>query len=88
MEKKCKNCDIYSAFYTKAYCAFLRSGYGYCGKEKDVKTDNEICECWRSRRSVKRKCNKAMVLNALEKGLTDIAALKQIFCEDDDSARS
>lgn len=85
MEHKCGNCGRYNTFYTKGYCSFLREKFGYCGKHEKVVSDGEVCEYWKGRGARRRDITRGVVLRSLEKGLTDIAALKQIFAENFDS---
>ena len=87
MKHKCRNCGRYRTFYTKGYCAFLREKYGYCDRHDKVVCEGEICECWRGWGARRRNITKSVVLQALEKGLTDIAALRQIFAEEDESEK-
>ena len=83
-EKKCGNGRGFAKYYTKAYCEFVREDYGYCYETKKAVRDSEVCECWKSKLGRRRKITRPMVLRVLEKGLTNITCLKQIFADNED----
>lgn len=82
MQQKCGNCGKCDVMYTKAYCKFLRSDYGYCYVKKKVVPVSKLCDKWQRRMGRNRSIHRAAVIQAMEKGLTDLAVLRQIFTED------
>lgn len=81
-EKRCSNCRYCDAYYTLAYCCYLRSEHGYCSVKKQVVEKNKICDSWKQR-SVLYKRQPKKVVKELENALTNIAVLRQIFDEED-----
>ena len=82
-EKKCGNCRAFKRYYTKAFCEFMREHYGHCIEINKVVHDCEVCDCWKTGTGKRRKIMHTMVLNVLEKGLTNISALKQILLDNE-----
>lgn len=82
MQSKCGNCGKCEVLYSKAYCQFLRSNYGYCSIKKEVVPVSEFCDEWHIRTGRRRNLRNGLVLQSLEKGLTDLAVLRQIFTEE------
>lgn len=82
MERKCANCRNCEVFYTLGYCEYLRSDYGYCCEHKKVVLKTENCENWKGRPTAMKR-NPKRVVRELEKALTDIAVLRQIFDTED-----
>lgn len=86
-ENKCESCHNLDAFYTKGYCKFLRTDYGYCYEHKKVVAKkDECCEFWKRKAPLKRKCYR--VIKELEDALTNISVLHQVFTESAESGES
>ena len=80
MKKECCVCAYFTAYYTKAYCCFLRTDCGHCGKQNQTVKKHGSCEFY----SIKyhpRKIKRGYVLDELEKSLTTLNGIKLILDE-------
>lgn len=79
MNDKCFNCGNFEAYYSKAYCRFVPTEWGYCTKHKDHKHKFCFCENWKLRRYP--KFNSHLFLIELESALMQINGIKLILDE-------
>ncbi len=78
---RCFNCGSFEAYFTKAYCCYLREDCGMCKKLKRVVSKQDSCESWRTRNFNQAK-KKSMVLASLNNVLTDISVIRQFIEEE------
>lgn len=79
--RKCFECGSFDAYFTKAYCCYLREDCGYCRLHKKVVDKKSTCEDWRTRCCNPKK-RKSAIMTQLKNVLTDISVIKQ-FIEDE-----
>lgn len=82
MEKRCAVCAHFTAYFTKAYCCFLRTDCGHCRVLNETVQKCSICEKWRFRYSQPKR-KKGIILEELGKAVTTINAVKLILDEED-----
>lgn len=79
--RKCWNCGNFSRYYTKSASRFEKTKQGVCSKCQKIVTNRDCCELWRNRNTV--TClRKLTATKALRKILEDLAAIRQIFEEE------
>lgn len=83
MEHRCFKCCFFSAYYTKAYCCFLRTDCGNCDILKQTVKKHSTCENWRSK-TKPEKLKKGYVLKELEHTLTVVNGIKLILEENEE----
>ena len=77
-EHRCFNCGSFEAYFTKAYCCYLREDCGMCKKQNKVINKQSTCEKWHTR-FYDRKKRKSAVRGVV---LTDISVIRQFIEED------
>ena len=80
MNKECRNCANFTAYYTKAYCCFLRTDCGHCDEQKQTVKKHGSCELYTTKYRP-RKIKRDFVLDELEKALTTLNGIKLILDE-------
>ncbi|MDE7453117.1 MAG: hypothetical protein K2N22_01760 [Clostridia bacterium] len=80
MKNECCRCAYFTAYYTKAYCCFLRTDCGHCDEQNQTVKKRGSCESFKPK-SHPRKIKRALVLDELEKALTTINGIKLILDE-------
>lgn len=81
--KACWNCANFTAYYEKGMCRFYKTDRGMCSVKKETLEKHGVCENWRNTyrvRNLRKKC----AVRALEEILSDIAAIRQIFEEENE----
>lgn len=79
--RKCFECGDFNAYFTKAYCCYLREDCGYCKKHNKVVDKKFTCPDWRTKYYDHKK-RKSAVMSSLKNVLTDISVIRQ-FIEDE-----
>ncbi|MDE7181855.1 MAG: hypothetical protein K2O41_02325 [Clostridia bacterium] len=79
-ESKCCRCGNYEAYYTKAYCCFLKADYGYCQSRKETVFKFDGCKKFKGKR-VNNRIKLGIVLSNLENALTNISVIKDFLEE-------
>ena len=80
MSGKCYGCSHFTAYYTKAYCCFLRTDCGHCSVTDSTVKKHYGCEGFKPsyhRHALKR----GAVINELAVALTKLNAGKLILDE-------
>lgn len=80
MKHKCSMCLYFTAYYTKAYCSFLRTDCGHCEKQNQTVKKQGCCELYKTKYHP-RKIKRSYVSDELEKALTTINGIKLILDE-------
>ena len=78
MNRECCRCAYFEAYYTKAYCSFLRTDCGLCDKQNQTVKKHGSCEFYKTKYHP-RKIKRNAVLDELEKALTTINGIKLIL---------
>ncbi len=84
MEKECCRCGYFKAYYTKAYCRYLREDYGRCAIKKEVVKKHGGCERWRLK-EVDAKIKRGVILQNLANAVTTINVIKDFLDENKES---
>lgn len=69
--KECCNCRYFEAYYTKAYCSFLRTDCGNCCRKKDVVKKHFTCDDW-ARKVRYRETNTYEIECGINQAITDL----------------
>ena len=89
MEKKnkvCWNCGKFKAYYEKGFSRFYKTDVGVCVLKKEIVEKHGECEGWCNRYKM-RRLRKKCVIRTLNEIVVDIAAIRQIFEEEDEENR-
>ena len=81
--KKCMYCSNYEGYYIKGLRHFESIKKGYCSNHCKIVSNNDGCECWKTR-ARRYYARKRAVSRALYEILMDISAIRQIMLEDKD----
>ncbi|MDE6598088.1 MAG: hypothetical protein K2K60_05575 [Clostridia bacterium] len=80
MEKECCRCKFFKAYYSRAYCCYLREGFGRCSKKKDFVKKHESCPDWNYRK-VSTNIKRGIVIKNLDTAITNISIIKDFLEE-------
>ena len=80
MNRECCLCAYFTAYYTKAYCCFMRTDCGHCHKQNQTVKKHGTCEFYKTK-CQPRKIRRDFVLDELEKALTTLNGIKLILDE-------
>ncbi len=82
MDKECCVCQNFTAYFTKAYCCFLRTDCGHCRKTDTTVNKHGTCENFKYKH-VNHNDKRNAVIKGLEKAVRDIAVIKFILEENE-----
>lgn len=82
MDKECCVCQNFTAYFTKAYCCFLRTDCGHCRITDTTVKKHFTCEKFKHK-YVNRGDKRNAVIEGLEKAVRDIAVIKFILEENE-----
>ncbi|MDE5722460.1 MAG: hypothetical protein K2I30_06985 [Clostridia bacterium] len=74
IKKECCRCNMFEAYFTKAYCCFLRTNCGYCYKNREIVKKHSTCESWRYKKTDK-EIKRTAVIKELNEVVTKVNIL-------------
>lgn len=76
MGKECRTCNSFDAYFTKGYCCYLRTDYGYCRYYQKIKLKHSpACEKHNGKTyNIKVRYNE--VMRGMANVITNIEMLK------------
>lgn len=80
MEKECCRCKFFKAYYTRAYCRYLKEDFGRCSIKKDFVNKHGGCTNWKLK-EVDKNYKRGIVIKNLDDALTDISVIKDFLAE-------
>lgn len=66
MEKECTTCGNFTAYFTKAYCCYLRTDCGHCNEKHETVLKHGTCEKWRGKRRYSIRVRSGLLLKEIE----------------------
>lgn len=81
MGRECARCLYFTAYYTKAYCRFLRTDCGMCWQSRTEVKKKSSCDKWEGR-GYQSKKRRQHIIDELGEALTTINAIKLILDEE------
>lgn len=80
MEKECCRCGYFKAYYTKAYCCYLREGCGRCAIKKEIVKKHGGCKKWKLKK-VDANIKRGVIMQGLADVVTNINVIKDFLEE-------
>ncbi|MDE6585189.1 MAG: hypothetical protein K2K80_00715 [Clostridia bacterium] len=80
VNKECCRCHFFEAYYTKAYCCFLRSDCGRCFKTKETVKKHSTCDKWKTK-VYYRETSTFEIVGGINQAITDLNEIRN-FLED------
>ncbi len=80
MDKECCTCEFFKAYFSKAYCCYLREDFGRCSKKKEIVEKHGGCENWKYKQ-IDKNIKRGIVIKNLEEAITNISVIKDFLEE-------
>ena len=78
MEKQCCICRHFTAYFTKAYCCYLRTDCGNCSVRGETVNKKSNCDSWAAKFK-NTKIKQGIVINSLADAITNISVIKDFL---------
>ena len=79
MEKECTTCGNFTAYYTKAYCRYLRADCGHCDEKKETVLKHATCEKWRSKIRYGLRVRSGIIIKEMENIVSKLNTLNDFI---------